>query len=97
MTEDTPTPVLTADATARPDQVWPQVQAHRSGVYGFIDPAWGDHMIAMTMETWQDVIGDAKALHARLVQLEAEKAAALAARPDEKKIILVNPPKRIMQ
>jgi hypothetical protein len=96
MTENTEAPVLTADATARPDQVWPQAKSLRGGVYGFIDPAWGDHMVAMNIDTWQDVIADVKVLHGRITQLEAEKAAALAAQ-DEKKIILVNPPGRIVQ
>jgi hypothetical protein len=93
MTEGT---VLKADESQRPDQVWPQTKSVRGGVYGFIDPAWGDHMVAMNMDTWHDVIADVKTMRGRIEQLEAEKAAAIAAR-DEKKIILVNPPGRIVQ
>lgn len=92
-------PTMTADTSKKPSEVWPQVEAHRGGVYGFIDPAWGNHMIAMTFDTWQDVMQDVRTMKARLDQLSAENIEMKQGRKvgEEKKIILLNPPGRIVQ
>jgi hypothetical protein len=59
-------------APADPAKVWPQEPPAHTHVYGFIDPAWNVQMVAMTVDTWQDIIRDVKIMKARLDQLSAE-------------------------
>ena len=55
-----------------PEERWPQVQAKDTCVYGFIDPAHGDQMVAMNLATWKSIIQDVTTMKQRLDQLTAE-------------------------
>jgi hypothetical protein len=89
-----PEAILTADESKSPAEVWPQTPAARGAVYGFIDPAWGSNMVALTMDTWADIMADVKVMKERLDQLSAENIELVQGRgaaKDPSPIILLNP------
>lgn len=88
-----------ADETTDPASQWPQAEPVDGNVYGFIDPVWGTNMVAMSMGTWVKMVADVATIKARLDQLSVENIELKQGRgkADEKKIILLNPPGRIVQ
>lgn len=99
MTDETPTSPPQPDAVLRaapadPAKVWPQEPPVKTHVYGFVDPAWNVQMVAMTVETWQDIIQDVKTMKARLDQLTAENIEFKQGRgqvAEPSRIITLNP------
>lgn len=74
-----------------PDQRWPQVPAKDSCVYGFIDPAYGNQMVAMNLATWKAIIQDVTVMKTRLDQLSAENIDLKQGRhPEAPRILLPN-------
>jgi hypothetical protein len=75
-------------------QTWPQVSPNDREVYGFIDPAWGAPMVAMTQFTWQNIIADTKKLQERLRILSEENIRMKQGQKleaDQPQIITLNP------
>lgn len=72
MTEKVAPPPMVAQPVADPTQVWPNVPPTDGAIYGFVDPAHGSHMIAMSVSTWQKIMADMKVLKDRLDKLSAE-------------------------
>ena len=103
MTDDTKTPgptvaeleaVETVTTPENPAEIWPQAAPNPGAVYGFIDPAWGQQMVALTLETWRNIIADVKTMKTRLDQLSAENIEFKQGRKpngEDGRIILVNP------
>lgn len=92
MTDATPNPEITENPTELPvSERWPQVVAQDSCIYGFIDPAHGNQMVAMNLATWKAIIKDVTVMKQRLDQLTAENIELKQGRrPDGPRIVLPN-------
>ena len=69
MTDET---IQQGQAELTPEERWPQQPAKDSCVYGFVDPAFGNQMVAMNIATWKAIIADVNVMKQRLDQLSAE-------------------------
>lgn len=88
MTDET---IQQGEAELAPEERWPQQPAKDSCVYGFVDPAYGNQMVAMNIATWKAIIADVNVMKQRLDQLSAENIdLKQGRRPDGPRIVLPN-------
>lgn len=57
---------------AAPEDRWPQKPPQYRDVYGFTDPQWNFEMVAMTVQTWVDIMDTMQRMHTQLEALSVE-------------------------